>query len=200
MCHAHVAALHRRVRHEPGGAEEEHVAVEELLRPHDLHAGPGDADLPQLELPALRDVLPQVAEPDIEDGVPAQEPQAHRQGAAHVPQGQEVYPAAAGEAEGLQQLLPAGVAHVHGPDPALLHRLLQLPGEAVFCGQGSEGLGALRGGGRGEVEALPPRQGGAAEEVQDLLVLREAVQGPPHRLLTVYNMVFILAVSHFNLR
>ena len=30
--HAHVAGFHRRVRHEPGGAEQEHVPVKQLLR------------------------------------------------------------------------------------------------------------------------------------------------------------------------
>ena len=69
--HAHVPALYRRVRHKPGGAEEEHIAVKYLLRRDNPHLGRGDGDLAQLKLPPLRDVLPDVAEPQCGDHVPA---------------------------------------------------------------------------------------------------------------------------------
>ena len=47
-------------------------------------------DLVQLELPPLGHVFPQIADADGGNHVPAHEPQAQGQGAAHIPQGQEM--------------------------------------------------------------------------------------------------------------
>ena len=95
--HAHVSLFHRRVRHEPGRAEQEHVSRKQLLRPDDLHRRqgvifPGQANLIQFKFPPLGHVFPQIADADGGDDVPAQQPQALEQRAAHVPQAQEVHP------------------------------------------------------------------------------------------------------------
>ena len=179
--HADIPGLHRRVRHEPGGAEEEHVAVEDAGRVHLFHRRQGvvlsgEADLVQLKLPPPGHPLPNVAHPDGGEDVPAHEAQADGQGAAHIPQSQQVdtdlLPGRTNGKAGVEQRLPPGVVQVDGPDPARRHGGGELRREGIGpVAQGGQRLHPLPGRqqirvGRGE--GLPARQGRAAEAPQDL--------------------------------
>ena len=91
--HADIPRRNGGIRDHPGGAEQEHVAVEQLLRRDDVHRGQRRTVrglyLVQLELPAVGDAWAHVADADGVYHVAAHEPQAHQQRAAHIAQSQQ---------------------------------------------------------------------------------------------------------------
>ena len=208
--HAHIPGLHRRVRYEPGGAEEEHVAVKDVLCVHypDRRQGvglPGDTDLVEFKFPPLGHVGPHVAETQRGHHIAPHKPQPCGQGAAHIPQGQEIYPISfPGRQHGgegvLQQLLPPGVSGVHRPNPACFGGGTELRRDAGHVLPAMEGGYVLLGGKEtavGHGEGLPSRQGLPAEEPEDLPCLRQVRQGIiGQRHFAGQGMVFVGVVEH----
>ena len=181
LSHAHVSVFHRRIRHEPGRAEQEYISIKQLLRPDDLHRRqsvicPGQADLIHLKFPPLGHVFPQVADANRGDDIPAQQPQTLEQRAAHVPQAQEVHPVFSPPRWGAEQLLPAGVQPVHGSHPSRPDGLLQLRRDGRARGGGIQGLHALLLRQQGRVrhgKALPAREHFPGKKENDLSLLRQ---------------------------
>ena len=204
--HAHIARLDGRVRHEARRAEEEHVAVKQLLRPHDLNARQrvvvaGEVDLVQLKLPPLRNTLAQIADTDRRNHIAPQQPQPHEERAPHVAERQQVHAVLLRAAQRREQLLPARMRPVHGAHAPRRDGVCQLRRHVRLL-PGAERLHALLRREKCRVrdrERVAPDHERPLEEIEHLPLLRQRREVPVRQLFaTAERIAPVFIVQHFS--
>ena len=184
--------------------------MEQVSRFYDLHSGhgvvvPGQGDLLHFKGPALGESRAHVTDPDGGDAVCAQQTQSCQQGAAYIPQGQQVYPLfPRGEQRG-EQRMPFRVLQVYRGDPAGRNG----GQKSAVCRhlrpafrQRLHAFPVRQKAGVGDSEGIPPLERRTTEEINCRLTLRQGGEGAKRKIaqMGTEHMSIVGIVIHRHLQ